>query len=156
MKVKTITGVGLDSLAETLAAIIAEREEENTHEHEDYSEALKGLFLSAKEEAKKNNVPIENFIANSFLNVNDHTCLPCLIKKLSSIKDEDVKELGNEYLSFLYGHKHAIDAYVNHHISYFLKHIAHIKTILNERKSVNYEDMSKEELIARLKQKDKK
>lgn len=156
MKAKVITGVGLDSLAETLAAIIAEREEENAHEHEDHSEALKGLFEAAKEEAKKNNISVETFIANDFLNVTDHTCLPCLIKKLSSIKDEDVKELGNEYLSFLYCNKRAIDAYVNHHISSFSKHIAHVETILNERKSVNYEDMSKEELIARLKQKDKK
>lgn len=155
MKAKVIAGVGLDSLAETLAAIIAGREEENTHKGENFSDALKGLFEAAKEEAKKNNVSIETFIANEFLDVNDHICLPCLIEKLSSMKDEDIKELGDEYLSFLYGHKRAIDTYVNYHVSSFAKYIARIEAILDGRTSVNYEDMSKEELIARLKQKDK-
>lgn len=155
MKAKVITDVGLDSLAEILAAIIAGREEENTHEREDFSNPLKSLFEAAKEKAKKNNVSIETFIANDFLDVNDHTCLPCLIEKLSSMKDEDIKELGDEYLSFLYGHKRAIDTYISYHIGSFSNYIARVESLLDGRKSVNYEDMTKEELIARLKQKDK-
>lgn len=155
MKAKVITGVSLDNLAETLAAIIAGREEETNHKSEESSDALKGLFEAAKEEAKKNNVSIKTFIANDFLDVNDHICIPCLVEKLSSMKDEDIKELGDEYLDFLYGHKLAIDNYMMYHFNSFCKHIEHVEDILNKRKSVNYENMSKEELIAVLKQKDK-
>lgn len=155
MKAKVIAGVGLDSLAEILAAIIAGSEEENTHKGENFSDALKGLFEAAKEEAKKNNVSIKTFIANDFLDVTNHTCLLCLVEKLSSMKDEDIKKLGKEYLDFLYGHKLAINNYMMYHFNSFCKHIEHVEDILNERTSVNYEDMSKEELIARLKQKDK-
>ena len=147
---KVIISNNLEDLKELLEDIITDRKEDGMKEaHED----LIGLINCIKDSAKSENISIEEFLRqNHIIDKDDCLCPNCVVSKLLTITDDDIKELGFSNVIAVLRYEHdMIREITDYHINRLndkLKEIEalHVKTATTA-KEPDYENMSKEELI---------
>lgn len=147
---RAIIGQGLESLKEVLEDIVTARREDEMKEAHD---AVVGLIQSAKEGAKEENISLQEFMNKyNTLDENDCFCPNCVVSKLLTLTDDDIKELGVHNVITLFKHaRNQIRNAMGIHIDRLNSKIKEIEVLHVENtmtaKEPDYESMNKEELI---------